>query len=118
MANRTPSQQAALDRRAALEQQVRAAPRTFRVLTGDRPTGSATGLMLTYPVHADEIGNRGAGLLKQQLSQAINELLRPVRRRRAGLAEDASYLDSVLDTGNRSARQLADNTLTKAHDHR
>ena len=50
------------------------------------------------------------------LTEAINELLRPVRRRRAGLAEDTSYLDSVLDTGNTRARHLADNTLTKVHD--
>jgi tryptophanyl-tRNA synthetase len=65
---------------------------------------------------ADEIGNRGAGRLKQMLTEAINELLRPVRRRRAGLAEDTSYLDSVLDTGNTRARQLADNTLARVHD--
>jgi len=69
------------------------------------------------PQHlADEIGNGGAGRLKQMLTEAINELLRPVRRRRAGLAEDISYIDSVLDTGNTRARQLADNTLTKVHD--
>jgi tryptophanyl-tRNA synthetase len=65
---------------------------------------------------ADEIGDRGAGRLKQMLTDAINELLRPVRRRRAGLAEDTSYLDSVLDTGNTRACQLADNTLTRVHD--
>jgi tryptophanyl-tRNA synthetase len=65
---------------------------------------------------ADEIGDRGAGRLKQMLTEAINELLRPVRRRRAGLAEDTSYLDSVLDTGNTRARHLADHTLTKVHD--
>jgi tryptophanyl-tRNA synthetase len=65
---------------------------------------------------ADEIGNRGAGHLKRMLTETINELLRPVRRRRADLAEDACYLDSVLDTGNTRARRLADNTLTKVHD--
>ncbi len=65
---------------------------------------------------AEEIGNGGAGLLKQTLTEAVNELLRPLRRRRAGLAEDLSYLDSVLDSGNDRARQLADNTLTTVHD--
>jgi tryptophanyl-tRNA synthetase len=65
---------------------------------------------------ADEIGNHGAGRLKQMLTEAINELLRPVRRRRAGLAEDTSYLDGVLDTGNTRARQLADSTLRTVHD--
>jgi hypothetical protein len=39
MSDGTPSQRAALDRSVALERQVQAAPRTFRVLTGDRPTG-------------------------------------------------------------------------------
>jgi tryptophanyl-tRNA synthetase len=39
MSKHTPSQQAAVDRSAALEHQLQAAPRTFRVLTGDRPTG-------------------------------------------------------------------------------
>jgi tryptophanyl-tRNA synthetase len=65
---------------------------------------------------ADEIGNGGAGRLKQMLAEAVNELLRTLRRRRAELAEDISYLDSVLDTGNARARLLADQTLTKVHD--
>jgi tryptophanyl-tRNA synthetase len=65
---------------------------------------------------ADEIGNRGAGRLKQMLTEAVNELLRPVRRRRAGLAEDTSYLEGVLDTGNARARRLADSTLATVHD--
>jgi tryptophanyl-tRNA synthetase len=39
MSDRTPSQQAAIERSAALEEQVLAVPRKFRVLTGDRPTG-------------------------------------------------------------------------------
>jgi tryptophanyl-tRNA synthetase len=64
---------------------------------------------------ADEIGNRGAGHLKKMLTETINELLRPVRRRRADLAEDTCYLDSVLDTGNTRARRLAEITLTKVH---
>jgi tryptophanyl-tRNA synthetase len=65
---------------------------------------------------AGEIGNRGAGHLKQRLTEAINELLRPLRCRRAGLADDITYLDGVLDTGNTRARQLADDTLTTVHD--
>jgi tryptophanyl-tRNA synthetase len=65
---------------------------------------------------ADEIGNGGAGRLKQLLTEAVNELLQPLRRRRAALAGDTSYLDSVLDTGNDRARHLADSTLMKVHD--
>jgi hypothetical protein len=42
MSTRTPSQQAALDRRAAVEQQVLATPQKFRVLTGDCPPAHFT----------------------------------------------------------------------------
>ncbi len=65
---------------------------------------------------ADEIGDRGAGGLKQALTEAVNELLRPLRRRRAGIADDHAYLDAVLDAGNDRARQLAEPTLTAVHD--
>jgi tryptophanyl-tRNA synthetase len=65
---------------------------------------------------ADEVGDGGAGRLKQLLTEAVNELLRPLRRRRAGLAGDLCYLDNVLDAGNQRARQLADNTLSSVHD--
>lgn len=65
---------------------------------------------------ADEIGDGGAGRLKQVLTEAVNELLRPVRRRRAGLADDTSHLDGVLDAGNARARRLADRTLATVHD--
>lgn len=65
---------------------------------------------------ATEIGGGGARRLKQTLTEAVNELLRPLRLRRAGLVEDLSYLDGVLDAGNDRARQVADNTLTSVHD--
>ena len=65
---------------------------------------------------ADEVGARGARQLKQLLTEAVNELLRPVRKRRADIAGDMSYLDSVLDLGNARARELAEGTLTKVHD--
>ncbi len=65
---------------------------------------------------ADEIGDRGAGGLKQALTETVNELLRPLRRRRAGIADDHAYLDGVLDAGNDRARQLAEPTLTAVHD--
>jgi tryptophanyl-tRNA synthetase len=65
---------------------------------------------------ADEIGDGGAGRLKQLLTEAVNELLRPLRRRREALADDLSYLDDVLDAGNDRARALADTTLAVVHD--
>jgi hypothetical protein len=49
MSDRTPSQQATLDRSAALEHQVQAAPRKFRVVTGDRPTAPCTSATTSAP---------------------------------------------------------------------
>ena len=46
----------------------------------------------------------------------MNELLRPLRQRRADIVKDTDYIDAVLDAGNACARDLADNTLTKVHD--
>lgn len=65
---------------------------------------------------ADEIGNAGAGHLKQVLTEAVNELLRPLRQRRADIVEDIDHIDAVLESGIARARDLADNTLTKIHD--
>jgi len=65
---------------------------------------------------ADEIGAGGGGRLKQALTEAINELLSPLRRRRADLTDEPSYLEQVLDAGNARARHLADETLAEVHD--
>jgi tryptophanyl-tRNA synthetase len=64
---------------------------------------------------ADEIGSQGAGRLKRMLTEAINELLRPLRTRRAGLADDPAYLTQVLATGNQRARHTAEHTLAEVH---
>jgi tryptophanyl-tRNA synthetase len=64
---------------------------------------------------ADEIGSQGAGHLKRMLTEAINELLRPLRNRRADLASDPAYLTQVLTTGNERARHTAEHTLAKVH---
>jgi tryptophanyl-tRNA synthetase len=73
--------------------------------TGDRPELLAEG-----------IGDGGAVLLKRSLAEAINELLRPLRRRRAELAADVGFLDAVLDAGNARARDIAGSTLTAVHE--
>jgi tryptophanyl-tRNA synthetase len=65
---------------------------------------------------ADEIGDGGAGRLKQRLTEGVNELLRPLRKRRAELAGDVGYLDGVLDDGNVRARGIADATLAQVHE--
>ena len=64
---------------------------------------------------ADEVG-AGAGRLKRRVTEAVNELLRPVRRCRAQLADDPAYLDGVLAAGNEHARDTAEQTLTTVHD--
>jgi tryptophanyl-tRNA synthetase len=65
---------------------------------------------------ADEIGHGGGGRLKLLLTESVNELLRPLRQRRAGIATDIGYLDAVLDAGNARARDLADGTLARVHE--
>jgi tryptophanyl-tRNA synthetase len=58
----------------------------------------------------------GAGRLKQLLTEAVIELLRPLRQRRAALGDEQTYLDRVLDDGNARARQIAERTLATVHD--
>jgi tryptophanyl-tRNA synthetase len=65
---------------------------------------------------ADDIGDGGAQSLKKSLTEAINELLRPLRLRRSAFADDVAYLDAVLDAGNARAGELAADTLTAVHD--
>ncbi len=60
---------------------------------------------------ADEIGNGGSVALKQVLTEAVNERLRPVRSRRDALVRDRGYLREVLRTGTETARAIAVDTL-------
>jgi tryptophanyl-tRNA synthetase len=60
---------------------------------------------------ADEIGNGGSVALKQVLTEAVNERLRPVRSRRDALVRDRGYLREVLRTGTEAARAIAVDTL-------
>jgi tryptophanyl-tRNA synthetase len=64
---------------------------------------------------ADRIGAGGASLLKRELTEALNELLRPVRARRREAAADPAELDRILDSGNERARALAADTLSRVH---
>ena len=65
---------------------------------------------------ADDIGTGGAGALKVALSDAVNELLAPLRARRGELADDPGYLEAVLRDGNAHAREIANRTLDEVHD--
>jgi tryptophanyl-tRNA synthetase len=60
---------------------------------------------------AEEIGGGGAAELKRRATDAVNERLRPIRRRRAELAGDRGYLREMLRRGSERARSIAQDTL-------
>ena len=60
---------------------------------------------------AEQVGDAGAGALKRLLTDAVNERLSGLRRRRAALAADPGYLRAVLADGNERAREIAARTL-------
>ncbi|MDH6137114.1 tryptophanyl-tRNA synthetase [Kitasatospora sp. MAA4] len=62
---------------------------------------------------AEGIGDAGASRLKAVVTEAVNEYLRPVRARRAELAEDRGYLRDVLARGNARANEVAQATLAE-----
>ncbi len=62
---------------------------------------------------AEEIGDGGGGGLKRYLTEVLNEMLAPIRARRAELEADPGYLADVLAGGNERANQIADATLAE-----
>jgi tryptophanyl-tRNA synthetase len=62
---------------------------------------------------ADAIGDRGAAALKAAVTEAVNEHLRPLRRRRAELAADPGFVAEVLARGDARASELAEATLDR-----
>ncbi|WHM37847.1 tryptophan--tRNA ligase [Streptomyces sp. BPTC-684] len=60
---------------------------------------------------ATEIGDGGAAVLKQQVTEAVNTYLAPMRARRAEYAQDLSYVHEVLREGNKRANAIAETTL-------
>ncbi|NUQ31541.1 MAG: tryptophan--tRNA ligase [Dermatophilaceae bacterium] len=60
---------------------------------------------------ADRVGDGGARVLKQVLTEAVNESLAGHRARRAELARDPAHLASVLHDGNARANEVAERTL-------
>jgi tryptophanyl-tRNA synthetase len=65
---------------------------------------------------ADTIGDGGAALLKQTVTDAVNERLAPLRARRAELAADPGYARQVLHDGCGRARTVAAATLDEVRD--
>jgi tryptophanyl-tRNA synthetase len=57
------------------------------------------------------IGTAGAAALKRTVTEAVNEFLAPMRKRRAEYASDPAYVREVLRTGNARANAIADETL-------
>jgi tryptophanyl-tRNA synthetase len=62
---------------------------------------------------ADRIGDGGAAVLKDTVTAAVNDTLRPVRTRRRELLADPSYLDAVLLDGIATVTGIAAQTLDR-----
>lgn len=60
---------------------------------------------------ADEVGNGGAGVLKNLVTESLNEMLAPIRQRRAELIAEPQYLWDILHRGNEIANDRANKTL-------
>ena len=108
----TSDQTAALIRRVPTDSQ--------RVITFDpdsRPGVSAllstAALCCGMSEHelAANIGDTGAWSLKKFTIDAVNEFLAPHRRRRDDLANDPGYVQRIVREGNRSANEIASQTL-------
>ncbi len=65
---------------------------------------------------ADSLAGGGAAALKAMATEAINEHLRPLRRRRAELATDRGHLRRVLRSGNARANEIAVRTLEQVRE--
>ena len=60
---------------------------------------------------AGRVGDGGARLLKEVVTEAVNEGLREHRARRAELARDPAFVSTVLREGNARANNVAERTL-------
>ncbi|WP_129669128.1 tryptophan--tRNA ligase [Phytoactinopolyspora endophytica] len=65
---------------------------------------------------AAEIADGGAAALKHVATDAVNEHLRPLRSRRAGLAAEPGLVQHVLRTGAERANEVARQTLDDVQD--
>jgi tryptophanyl-tRNA synthetase len=60
---------------------------------------------------AADVGAAGAGTLKTVVTEAVNSFLAEHRRRRAELAADPGYVQSIVRQGNQRANEIAEQTL-------
>ena len=70
-------------------------------------------LCLNRPPEDIAAGLHCAAGLKAMVTEAVNELLAPIRARRAELAADPGYVRSVLRAGNERANEIAGQTLAQ-----
>lgn len=82
--------------------QVSALLTTASLVTGRDPSEIAT-----------EIGESGAGALKQYVISSVNDFLAPHRERRAELAKDMDTIRDILNDGNKRANIIAEETLNQ-----
>jgi tryptophanyl-tRNA synthetase len=62
---------------------------------------------------AADIGDGGAAMLKDVVTTTVNDLLAPIRVRRAEYARDLGYVRRVLRDGNERANEIASVTLAE-----
>lgn len=60
---------------------------------------------------AEEIGDQGAGKLKQITTEALNSHFKEIRERRTQLEKDRAYVVNILKEGIRHTREVASQTL-------
>lgn len=65
---------------------------------------------------ASRIGNGGGGMLKNELTVALNEALRPLRQKRKELENEPEYIRQVLNDGVKKAREIAIKTLDEVRE--
>ena len=63
-----------------------------------------------------DLGTGGAAALKDTVTMAVNDMLAPVRARRAEYARDPGYVRQVLRDGNQRANEIASATLAEVQD--
>lgn len=65
---------------------------------------------------AARIGEGGGGMLKNELTVALNETLRPLREKRAEFEKEPAYIQQVLLDGVKRARAIAEKTLEEVRE--
>lgn len=65
---------------------------------------------------AEQVGDAGAGRLKQLTTEAVNDFLTDHRRRRQELARDPHLVRDVLRRGNARAHEIAEDTLAEVRE--